>query len=585
VLHAENLKGLIIFLVVAGIIVPLFHRAKIGTVLGFLIAGTVLGPHGLGRLTADYPWLHYITFDNPERGEPLAELGIIMLLFLLGLELSLQRFWQLRRYVLGVGLAQVIVSTLAIGFTVRFAGGVPPSGIVLGLCLALSSTAIVMQLLTEQHRVTHSIGRIALSVLLFQDLMVVPILFIVGLLGGDRKATTGITELIAPFAGALGSVVAIMLAGRFVLRPLLHFVVRTGSRDLIMALTLLILVTSSVATGFAGLSVALGAFLAGLLLSDSEARHHIEVDLEPFKGLLLGIFFITVGTHLDAVMAANDGGWILLAVVVLMTLKTVIMFGAARAFGVPRAIAFEVALLLAQAGEFAFVVLGAAQATKILDPRIGGDAVTVVALSMMATPLLALIGRKYAGRLAVADHAEHGPGPELLDITDHVVIGGCGRVGQLIAEALEAEKVAYLCLDTSGDAVSRMRAMGRPAYFGDASRAELLEKIGGAQARAFVVTLNNPHAAERMVAAARHVNRRAFIFARAADHAHAAQLVKRGALGVIPEAVEASLQLAARLLETLDLPDETVSRRLAEMRAAEIARLDRAELGESPDGN
>jgi CPA2 family monovalent cation:H+ antiporter-2 len=586
VLHAENLKGLIIFLVVAGIIVPLFHRAKIGTVLGFFIAGAVLGPHGLGRLADEHPWIHYITFDNPERGEPLAEFGIIMLLFLLGLELSLQRFWQLRRYVLGVGLAQVVVTTLAIGFTVRFSGGVPPSGLVLGLCLALSSTAIVMQLLTEQHRVTHSIGRIALSVLLFQDLMVVPVLFIVGMLGGSKSAaTTGITDLIAPFAGALGSVLAIMLAARFVLRPLLHFVVRTGSRDLIMALTLLILVTSSMATGFAGLSVALGAFLAGLLLSDSEARHHIEVDLEPFKGLLLGIFFITVGTHLDVAAAANDAGWILLAVVVLMAMKTVIMFGAARAFGVPRAIAIEVALLLAQAGEFAFVVLGAAQASNILDPRLGGDAVTVVALSMMATPLAALIGRRLATRLTAADHAEHLPGPDLAEVADHVVIGGCGRVGQVIAEALDGESVPYVCLDTNGEAVSRMRKAGRPAYFGDASRSELLEKVGGARARAFVVTLNSPHAAERMVAAARHVNRRALIFARAADHAHAARLVKRGALGVIPEAVEASLQLTARLLETLDLPDEAVSRRLADMRAAEIARLDRAEMGEAVDGH
>ena len=201
---------------------------------------------------------------------------------------------------LGVGLAQVVFTTVAIGLAVRFAGGVPPAGIVLGLCLALSSTAIVMQLLIEQHRVAHPVGRIALSVLLFQDLMVVPILFIVGMLGrGQERLAGGIAALITPFAEALGAVLAIMLVGRFVLRPLLHAAVRTGSRDLIMAITLLILMTASVATGAAGLSVALGAFLAGLLLSDSEARHHIEVDLEPFKGLLLGIFFITVGTRLD----------------------------------------------------------------------------------------------------------------------------------------------------------------------------------------------------------------------------------------------------------------------------------------------
>ena len=314
-LHAEGLKGLIIFLVVAGVVVPLFHRARIGTVLGFLIAGVVLGPHGLGRLAGSVAWLDYVTFDDPARGAVLAEFGIIILLFLLGLELSLERFWQLRRYVLGVGLAQVALSTLAIGLSVRLAGGAQPAGIVLGLCLALSSTAIVMQHLIEQHRAANQVGRIALSVLLFQDLMVVPILFVVGILAGDKGAGGGIVPLIRPFAEALAAVIGIMLFGRFVLRPLLHSAVRTGSRDLIMAITLLILVMASVATGLAGLSVALGAFLAGLLLSDSEARHHIEVDLEPFKGFLLGIFFISVGTNIDVVGIVADAGWILLAVV------------------------------------------------------------------------------------------------------------------------------------------------------------------------------------------------------------------------------------------------------------------------------
>ena len=328
-LHAEGLKALIIFLVVAGIVVPLFHRARIGTVLGFLIAGVVLGPNGLGRL--DNRWLDYITFDNPEQGAVLAEFGIITLLFLLGLELSLQRLWQLRRYVLGVGLAQVALSTLAIGIVVQLAGGGPAAVIVLGLCLALSSTAIVMQLLAEQHRAANQAGRIALSVLLFQDLMVVPILFVVEVMAGGKPAAgVGIVPLIRPFAEALAAVIAIMLVGRFVVRPLLRSAVRTGSRDLIMAITLLILVVFASATGLAGLSVALGAFLAGLLLSDSEARHNIEVDLEPFKGLLLGIFFITVGTNIDVVGMAADAGWIVLGVVLLMGVKAAILYAVAR---------------------------------------------------------------------------------------------------------------------------------------------------------------------------------------------------------------------------------------------------------------
>jgi len=574
VLHAEGLKGLIIFLVVAGVIVPLFHRARIGTVLGFLIAGVVLGPHGLGRFVDVHPWLHYVTFDDPKRGEALAEFGIIVLLFLLGLELSLRRLWQLRRYVLGVGLAQVALTTLAIGIAVRLAGPLPPAGIVLGLCLALSSTAIVMQTLIEEHRVAQPVGRVALSVLLFQDMMVVPILFIVGLLArGTEAVKGGVSGLITPFAVALGAVIAIMLAGRFLVRPLLHSAVRTGSRDLIMAITLLIVVAAAVATGLAGLSAALGAFLAGLLLSDSEVRHHVEVDLEPFKGLLLGIFFISVGTRLDIVSVAADAGLIVLAVLLLMGGKAAIMFGIARAFGVTRAVAAEVALLLAQAGEFAFVVIGVASASALLPPRLTGGVVAVVGLSMLLTPLAAIAGRALAARLAGAEHGQHAPTPGLGERDGHVVIGGLGRVGQMIMRALEAENVPYVGLDTDGETVSRMRGEGRSVYFGDAGRPELLERIGGAHARAFVVTVNDRRAAERMVAAARRIKADAVVFARAADAAHAARLVELGAVGVIPETVEASLQLAASLFKGLDLPEEAVSQRLSAMRAAELRRI------------
>jgi CPA2 family monovalent cation:H+ antiporter-2 len=572
-LHAEGLKGLIIFLVVAGVIVPLFHRARIGTVLGFLIAGVVLGPQGLGRLAGDYPWLGYVTFDDPRRGAALAEAGIIILLFLLGLELSLQRLWQLRRYVLGVGLVQVLLSTLAIGAGVRLSGGMPPAGIVLGLCLALSSTAIVMQLLIEQHRAANLTGRIALSVLLFQDLMVVPILFVVGVLAGG--AGGGIVALIRPFAEALAAVVAILLVGRFVVRPLLRSAVRTGSRDLIMAIALLIVVVFSVATGLAGLSVALGAFLAGLLLSDSEARHHIEVELEPFKGLLLGIFFITVGSNVDVFVIAADAAWIVLAAVLLMGVKAAILFAAARGFGVPRAVAAEVALLLAQAGEFGFVAIGVAQAGALLSPRLAAGAVAVVGLSMLVTPLAALAARALAARLEAAEYGRNAPGPELAELNNHVVIGGFGRVGYLIAQALEGENVPYVALDANGERVARMRLEHQPVFFGDAGRLELLDKVGALRARAFVVTVNNAGAAERMVAAARTIRPDALVFARAADAAHAARLMDLGAVEVIPETVEASLQLAARLLEGLDMPEDAVSQRVADMRAAEMGRLTR----------
>jgi len=578
VLDAPNLKGLIIFLVVAGVIVPLFHRVRIGTVLGFLIAGVLLGPHGLARFVPDHPWAHYVTFDEPQRANALAEFGIIVMLFLLGLELSLQRLWQLRRYVLGVGLAQVVVSTLVIGFAVRIAGGPPPSGAVLGLCLALSSTAIVMQVLNEQHRVANPVGRIALSVLLFQDMMVVPILFVVGILTGRQHAGvhSGVLALIGPFAGALAAVVAIMVLGRFLIRPLLRSAVRTGSRDLIMAVALLILMAFSVATGLAGLSIALGAFLAGLLISDSEARHHVEVDLEPFKGLLLGIFFITIGTRLDVDSVAADAAWIVAAVLLLLVVKTAVVFGAARAFGVPNPVAAEVALLLAQAGEFAFVVIGVARTGNLLSLRIASGAVAVVALSMLVTPLLAIAGRAAARRLEATANGKHAPVADAATLENHVVIGGFGRVGQLVAEVLDAENVPYVALDADGDMIAHLRAKDRPVYFGDAGRPELLTKIGAENARAFVVTVSDRRAAERMVAAARAIQPEAAVFARAADARHAARLTTLGATSVIPLTVEASLQLAGSVLARLDFPEEAVSRRIDVMRAIELDRLKRA---------
>jgi K+:H+ antiporter len=566
-----ELKGLLIFLVAAGIIVPFFHRARIGTVLGFLLVGVALGPFGLGRLVETYPWLWYLTFDEPERAQPAAELGIIFLLFLLGLELSLQRLWQLRVYVFGVGAAQVALSALAIGLIAAWSGARAPA--VLGLCLALSSTAIVMQLLIEQGRSASQLGRIALSILLFQDLMVVPILVVVDVLG--RGADAAVLSLVGAFVQALAAVGLIMLAGRYAVRPLLRSAARTGSRDLIIAITLLIVIAAAAATGAAGLSAALGAFLAGLVLNESEYRHHIEVDLEPFKGLLLGIFFITVGTRIDIGVVGAQAGWILLAVGGLIVVKGAILFVAARAFRVPLVVSVALALLLAQASEFAFVVIGLARDRDLLSSQIATSALAVVGLSMMATPLLAQLAGSVARRLEQLDHRDHAPGADGAEFEDHVVIGGFGRVGQTIARLLSAENMRFVALDTNAQLVAERRAHGQQVYFGDASRREMLERAGARNARAFVVTLDAPGAAERMVEAARALRPDAPIFARAKDPAHAASLAARGALGVIPEAVEASLQLGARLLEALGLPEEAVAQRIEEAREEEVGLLER----------
>jgi CPA2 family monovalent cation:H+ antiporter-2 len=565
VLQVDGFKNFLIFLAAAGVIVPLFHRAQIGTVLGFFIVGAVLGPYGVGLLVQWYPWLWYVTFDDPQQAAPLAELGIIFLLFLLGLSVSTRRLWQLRRYVLGVGLAQVALTAIAVGLLVRSWGAAGSTSLVLGLCLAMSSTAVVMQLLIDQRRSATQVGRIALSVLLFQDLMVVPILSVIGILGGETVRSTGVA---LAFVQALAAVAVIMVAGRYVMRPLLHSAARTGSRELIMAITLLIVVGISATTHAFGLSVALGAFLAGVLLSESEYRHHIEVDLEPFKGLLLGIFFVTVGTSVDLRVVAGHAAAILAAVVALIALKAAILFAVARVWRVATGTAAELALLLAQGGEFAFVVIGIARGNELLSPVLASAAMAVVVLSMMVTPMLALLARQAGQRIGAAGEEAQVPLPDAAGFEGHIVIGGFGRVGQTVGRLLERENVPYVALDRHAALVAEQHRAGRSVFFGDASRAELLHRAGAERAQAFVVTVDEPGAAEQMVRAIMQIRPDARVFARARDARHAEKLAQLGATCVIPEAVETSLQLSGRVLQAVGLPSDVVDRKLAEARRA-----------------
>jgi CPA2 family monovalent cation:H+ antiporter-2 len=568
--HAAWLHDAIVFLVAAGIVVPVFQRARVGVVLGFLIVGVVVGPYGLGRFAGQEPLLRFVTIDDPSRVQPFAELGIVFLLFLIGLELSLARLWTLRRYVFGAGGIQMALSAVVIGSALAFAGAATGAAIVLGLCLALSSTAVVMQLLIEQGRSASAVGRVALSVLLFQDLMVVPILFVTNLLGpGAGPVAT--TFILAAAQGVL-VVAAILVAGRFVLRPLLRFVGKTGSRDLLLAITLLIVLAVGWATHATGLSLALGAFLAGLLLSETEYRHQVEVDLEPFKGLLIGLFFMTVGMTLDLRVVLDQLGWIIVAVAGLLVVKAAGAYVAMRTFGVKQAASVELALLLAQAGEFAFVVIGLARGNELVPGPFAASLTAVVALSMMATPPLAMLARRAGRELEQIQNKADAP-DDMAEVEGHVVIGGFGRVGQTVARLLEREDIAFVALDTDPACVADHRKAGRRVFVGDASRKEMLERAGVARARAVVVTLDAPGAAERMVKAAVGLQQQACVIARAKDSEHAGKLIALGAVGVIPEAVEASLQLAGRVLGELGIPDEVVDRRLDDAREEELGRL------------
>jgi CPA2 family monovalent cation:H+ antiporter-2 len=575
--HEAWLKDVLVFLVAAGLIVPLFHRARVGAVLGFLVIGVAVGPYGFGQLAADYPWVRYLTIEDRARVEPFAELGVMFLLFLIGIEMSMERLWSLRRYVAGIGSMQFLISSLAFGVGLSTLGAPGNAAIILGLALAMSSTAVVMQLLEEQGRTATPIGRVAIAVLLFQDLMVAPVLFGAEILGrGGDNIALGLATAVAQ---AVVAVVVILVAGRFVLRPLFSFAARTSSRELIMAMTLLMVIGVAAATGYAGLSTALGAFLAGVLLSETEYRHQIEIDIAPFKGLLVGLFFITVGMTIDVRMVWGAIGPILLAVAALLAIKAAILFAASRLFRVGLGASLEAAILLAQAGEFAFIVIALGSTTRLVSLELAQFATAVVGISMMLTPMLAFGARWCAGRIQRIEHRDRMPSKETAAMSDHVIIGGYGRVGQVIGRLMTAENVPFVALDTNGELASEGSKRGEAVFFGDAARRESLRHAGAGQACAFVVTVNSVRAAERMVAAVRRERPDAPVFARARDPAHAARLLKLGAVEVIPEAVEASLQLGAQVLKGLGIPDEAIARRLAEMRADELGRMAAGEGG------
>lgn len=563
------LKDVIVFLVAAGLIVPLLRRWKMSAVLGFLLAGMALGPFGLGQFVPRLPVLEYITISEPETAAPFAELGVLFLLFLLGLELSFQKLWQLRRAVFGIGGLQAFVSAGLIAGAAWVAGLPPPAALTVGFALALSSTAIVMQVLAEERRTLQPVGRTSLAVLLFQDILVAPILILVGFLSRDSE-TGLLTAMLEALVQGTIAIAIIVLIGRFGLNRVFRYAAQ-GGRDFLMALLLLVVVGAAVLTAGAGLSLALGAFLAGLLLGETEFKHQAEVDLEPFKGLLLGLFFMTVGMGLDLQGVLRDLWVIAGGLLGLLLLKGVIAFFAVRLISGSRPVAIEAAFLLAPAGEFAFVIVAAAGGGALFDPEITTILTAMAALSMLFTPISGRLGRMLAERMGQPD-----PGvPGVAGLTapeDHVVIAGFGRVGEAIARVLKTEEAEIVALDRRPGVVSRARKAGWQVYLGDASRPEILMRAGAQGASLFVVTVDDALSAEAMVRAVREVRRDALVLARAQDAHHAHRLSEAGADFIIPDAIEAGLQLAGRALEEYGLAPETVRDRIAAARDAEYAR-------------
>ena len=575
--EAAAYKDVILFLATAGIVVPLFRRWKLSPILGFLIAGVFLGPSGLGQLGDDIPWLGAVTIDNPDQVAQLAEFGVVFLLFTIGLGLPWERLRRLRRYVFGLGGLQVAVCLSVTAGVAVWLGQPPAAALAIGAALALSSTAIVMPILTEQKRQHSLAGRTTFSVLLFQDLAVAPILITLTLMG-RRSGEDFSPSLLLSFLPAVLGVVALLVIGRLLLRPMLRSVAKAKSEELFVAACLLVVIGAGLVSALTGLSMALGAFIAGLLLAETEYRHEVEVTIEPFKGLLLGLFFVSIGIGLNVPLLLDRPLQIVGAAVGLILVNGAVVFGLARLFGLRTRSAAEAALLLAGAGEFAFVILSQAMDQRLVDRTLGQSVLVAATLSMICIPLLAALGAKVGGRRLSPSELPAEPeaaGPGRAEGDPRVLVVGYGRVGKLVGEMLSRHEIAWVAAEQDPRLVEAGRRRGESIFFGDASRAEFLIRCGLADAPALVVTTDNPDGAEAIVAVARELRPDLTIVARARDARHAQRLYDLGATDAVPETVEASLQLSEAVLVEIGVPMGLVIASIHERRAAFRAALNR----------
>jgi CPA2 family monovalent cation:H+ antiporter-2 len=537
----------------AGVIVPLLRRAGVSPVLGYLGAGAVLGPLALGSFINEYPLLYWFTVIDAKSVTAIAELGVVFLLFLIGLELSFERLKAMRRLVLGLGGLQLAISFVVLSLIALAFGLTPQIAAVLAACLALSSTAIVLELLAQQERLLTSGGRASFSILLAQDVAVVPILLFIGILGA-----TGGDSVLLSIALALGQALlvlaVIVLVGRVVLRPLFRLVGGQHSEELFIAAVLFVIVATGILAAKAGLSMAIGAFVAGLLLAETEYRRAVQATIEPFKGLLLGIFFFSVGMTIDFRQLAQDPAWLFALAFGLILLKAGIVYALARYFALTRAAALEAALLLGPGGEFAFVGIGLATGLALIEPKLGSFVLAAISMTMALLPLLSALARRLAPLLEEARPRD--PALEALPEAQqgHAIIIGYGRVGKTVAALLRQHDLRQIAIDNDPASVSRARRAEEEVFFGDAARPAFLQACGIGAARSVIITINATQQIDEIISAIRRLRPDLPIISRARDAAHARHLYAQGVNETVPETIEASLQLSEAALVGLGVP-------------------------------
>ena len=559
-------KDALLVLGTAGVVVPLLHRYGVSTVLAFLLTGAFLSPGGLGALTGYIPSLSWLTITDPERLAKFAEWGVVFLLFLIGLELSFERLSTMRRLVFGLGGSQVLVSAALIGLIAYALGQRPVTAIVIGAALCLSSTAIVIELLASQKRLSTSVGRTSFSILLFQDLAVVPILLLLSILEPDSKVplVVGIATALVQATAALLIIVGV---GRFLLQPLFRLVAQTGNDDLFIAATMFVAVGTSFVTAAAGLSMALGAFVAGLLLAETEYRRAVQTTIEPIKSLLLGVFFFSIGSSLDLKSLFSDPFDILATTGGLIVLQVGVIYGLARLFGVARPASIETATLLAPCGEFAFVILTVALGYGLIERELTVVLLTSVSLTMALIPATAKFGRWLARRNTPPAAVD--PALALMPASDtnvKALVVGYGRVGQLIGEMLAQHNVSFIAVDREPRLVANARRDGKPVYFGDVRQLDFLRNCGLDTAKAAIITIRTQSEIDAIVQALRTSYPKLVIVARAKDANHARHLYEIGVTDAVPETIEASLQLSEAALVGLGIPTGLVIASIHEKR-------------------
>jgi CPA2 family monovalent cation:H+ antiporter-2 len=547
----------LVLLGTAGLVIPLARRFGLNPVLGYLGAGAILGPLGLGSFIDKFPFLYWLTVVDAKNVSGIADLGIVFLLFLIGMELSYDRLRAMRRLIVGLGGSQIVLSAAVIGGMAAVAGANATAALILGACLALSSTAIVLEVLSRQGRLNTSAGRASFATLLAQDLAVAPLLLFISI-SGIREDGSVLAILAVALTNTAVAIGVIVIVGRLVMRPLFRLVASAGMNELFVATTLFVIVATGVAAAAAGLSMALGAFVAGLLLAETEFQKAIETAIDPFKGLLLGLFFFTVGMNIDFRELARDPLWLIGGAVGLIAVKSGILIVLARLFRLSWPAALEVGLLLGPGGEFAFVAIGMAATFSLIEPKMASFTIALTTLTMMLIPTLSHVAR----RLAPMVRDDKPLDPELTvapsGASGHAIVIGHGRVGQVVCTMLDRHQFEYIAIDNDAAAVPEQRRQGRTVYYGDATNPEFLKSCGLMEAAAVIVTIGEAKGIDEIVAQVRALREDMLVVSRARDADHARHLYAIGVTDAVPETIEASLLLSEAALIGLGVAMGTV---------------------------